>query len=232
MNSFLQLAEDFIGLLFPNTCNGCGTPLFPGEEQICTVCLHDLAFTNFENDPDNAVHRLFWGQLPCQNAMAMLYFRKGSRVQNLIHQLKYHDKTTLGITLGKMLGHRICKAPSYADIDLVIPIPLHPKKQRNRGYNQCDYIAQGISAAMGIPICTKVLQKQKQTATQTKKSRYQRFENIKEVFNVYTPEKLRDKHILLIDDVVTTGSTFQSAGKLLLDCGISKLSIAAVAFAE
>ncbi|WP_442589122.1 ComF family protein [Pedobacter sp. AW31-3R] len=227
-----RLAKDFLGLLYPDLCNGCGTLLFQGEKQICTKCLYDLPFTGFETYAANRVHQLFWGRLSCDQAMAMLYFRKGSRVQQLIHQLKYNDQTSLGIALGSMLGYKLLTSPAYCTVDFIIPIPLHPSRQRSRGYNQSEYFARGISMAMGIPVSNTQLIRQKETSSQTKKTRYQRFENMQYVFKVVHPESLKDKHVLLVDDVITTGSTFESAGQLLLNCGISKLSIAAIAFAE
>lgn len=227
-----QLAADLIGLLYPNLCNGCGTPLVQGEKHICIRCLHDLPYTDFQDFGDNQVHKLFWGRLACDHAMAMFYFRKASKVQNLIHRLKYKNQTELGIMLGRMMGRRLSASAAYRDADLIIPVPLHPKKEKSRGYNQSKCIADGIAEIMGIPVSTTQLIRQKETATQTKKSRYDRFENMKYVFKVSDPESIKNKHILLVDDVITTGSTLEAAGMVLLKSNVSKLSIAAVAFAE
>lgn len=232
MNIVQQLAADFIGLLYPSLCNGCGTPLVRGEKQICISCLHDLPFTDFQSFADNQVHQLFWGRLHCDNAMAMLYFRKGSKVQQLIHRLKYKNQTELGIILGQMIGRKLLTADAYRTAELVIPVPLHPKKEKSRGYNQSKYIADGIAAIMDIPVSTTHLIRQRETTSQTKKSRYSRFENMQYVFTVCDPEAIKNKHILLVDDVVTTGSTLEASGIVLLNSGIGKLSIAALAFAE
>ena len=232
MNIVKQLAFDLTSLLYPNLCNGCGIPLVQGEKQICLKCLHDLPFTDFQSFADNKVHQLFWGRLHCDNAMAMLYFRKGSKVQHLIHRLKYKNQTALGITLGQMIGTQLLTADAYCSAELIIPVPLHPKKEKSRGYNQSKYIADGIAAAMGIPVSTTHLIRQKETTSQTKKSRYSRFENMQYVFKVSNAEAIRNKHILLVDDVITTGSTLEASGIVLLNSGISKLSIVAAAFAE
>lgn len=232
MNIVKQLAVDLTALLYPNLCNGCGTPLVRGEKQICIKCMHDLPFTGFQSFADNKVHQLFWGRLHCDNAMAMLYFRKGSKVQNLIHRLKYKNQKALGFTLGQMVGRQLLTAEDYCSIELVIPVPLHPKKEKSRGYNQSKYIADGIADILDIPVSTTHLVRQKETTSQTKKSRYSRFENMQYVFKVSDPEAIKDKHILLVDDVITTGSTLEASGIVLLNSGAGKLSIAAVAFAE
>lgn len=232
MSIVRQFAMDLIGLLYPDLCNGCGTPLFQGEKHICTKCLHDLPYTDFQNYPENVVHKLFWGRLRCDHAMAMLYFRKGSKVQNLIHRLKYNNQTELGTTLGRMLGQQLLTSEAYQKADLIIPIPLHPKKEKSRGFNQSKCIADGMAEILSIPVNTSALIRQKETATQTRKNRYNRFENMQYVFKVVHSESIQDKHILLVDDVITTGATFEACGIELWQCNMSKLSIAAIAFAE
>ncbi|WP_225872382.1 ComF family protein [Pedobacter frigidisoli] len=127
---------DLLGLLFPNLCNACGTSLFHSENVICTKCLYDMPFTDYHLHAENRVAKQLWGRLPLNAAMAMLNFRKGAKVQNLIHNLKYNGKTAVGIALGSLLGERLKASPLYNGIDLVIPVPLHRKKLRLRGYNQ------------------------------------------------------------------------------------------------
>lgn len=232
MLNFKQLAADFFHLLFPDYCNACEAELFHGEKLICINCLYDLPYTDFHIYPDNPVARIFWGRVYCSQAMAMLYFRKGARVQRLIHHLKYKAGTELGFTLGTMLGERLRKAAAYQDAKLIIPVPLHPKKEKSRGYNQCKFIADGIAKSLGIPVDTTSVVRQVQTASQTRKSRYDRFENMRSVFHVPDPAALAGKHIILVDDVITTGATLEACGQVLLDCGVSKLSIAALAFTE
>lgn len=231
--SFLQrYAIDFINLLFPDLCSGCSRQLFQGEKYICTGCLYDLPFTDFHLYADHPAARLFWGRIPCHAVTALLYFRKGNSVQQLIHNLKYKGHTELGFTLGKMLGERLKLSAAWQDAELIIPVPLHPKKQRSRGYNQSECIADGIAAVLGIPVYTTQLIRKLNTGTQTRKTRYNRFENMKAVFAVTEPALLAGKHVLLVDDVITTGSTLESCAQVLLNSGISKLSISAVAYAE
>lgn len=223
-----QWSADLIGLLFPNLCNACGISLFSAERLICTKCLYDLPFTDYHHHADNRVAKQLWGRLPINAAMAMLYFRKGAKVQNLIHNLKYNGKTEVGI----LLGERLKNATIYQDIDLILPVPLHQKKLKSRGYNQSTFIAEGVSAKMEISFSEKILIRTISTESQTKKSRYNRYENMKAVFKVDKPENIKEKHILLVDDVITTGATLEACTNTLLENGASKVSIAALAFAE
>lgn len=227
-----RLATDLVGLLFPVLCNACGTHLYHGEQEICTTCLYDLPYTDYHLFAENKVAKQLWGRLPCNAAMAMLYFRKGTKVQHLIHSLKYKNQTALGHKLGTMLGERLKLSVLYHDIDLIIPVPLHPTKERIRGYNQSKYIADGIAAALQIPVSNTHLLRINATESQTKKSRYVRYENMDSVFSVSNGKDLEKLHILLVDDVITTGATLEACGMSLLNCGIKKLSVAALAFAE
>ena len=229
---FNQFCKDFFHLIFPDLCNACGTTLFEGEKQICIRCRHDLPYTDFHLHPNNTVARLFWGRMPCHAAMALLYFRKGSKVQNLIHSLKYKDQTELGFVLGDLMGEKLKQSSLYAGADLIIPVPLHPKKERSRGYNQAKYIADGIGAVLQLPVDTISLIKSTATGTQTKKNRYHRFENMQSIFKVSDRACLAGKHIILVDDVITTGATLESCGQVLLANGAGKISIVAAAFAE
>lgn len=227
-----RLANDVMSLLFPELCNGCGTHLYYGEKEICTKCLYDLPFTDDHLFADNRVAKQLWGRLPCNAAMAMLYFKKGTKVQNLIHGLKYKDQTALGIKLGNILGERLKLSALYAGINLIIPVPLHPKKERSRGYNQSEYIANGIAEALNVTVSTIHLSRKTATLSQTKKSRYNRYKNMQDVFQINQVEELKNLHILLVDDVITTGATLEACGNALLTANLTKLSIAAVAFAE
>ena len=227
-----RLANDMIGLLFPELCNGCGTHLYYGEKEICTKCLFDLPYTDYHLFKENRVAKQLWGRLACNAAMAMLYFRKGTKVQNLIHSLKYKDKTAVGIKLGNLLGERLKLSEQYAGIDLIISVPLHPKKERARSYNQSKYIADGIAEILNVPVSSSHLLRKLHTSSQTKKARYIRYENMQDVFQISNIEELKNLHILLVDDVITTGATIEACGNSLLTANIAKLSIAIVAFAE
>ena len=224
--------DDLIGLLFPHLCNACGNPLVHSENQICIKCLYDLPFTDYHIHAENRVARQLWGRVPLHAAMAMLYFKKGAKVQNLIHNLKYNSKTEVGIILGKLLGERLKSSPIYQDVDLIIPVPLHRKKIRLRGYNQCTFIAEGISQTMNISFTENALLRNVATESQTKKGRYTRYENMLEVFSISNPKDILNKHVLLIDDVITTGATLEACANILLTNGAAKVSIAAIAFAD
>lgn len=232
MNRLQQYLTDFTGLLFPELCCGCGAHLHHGECGICVACLYDLPYTDYHLHAENRVAKQFWGRLTLQAAMAMLYFKKGTRVQQLIHQLKYKDKTAVGTKLGQLLAAQLRKSALYKDVDLIIPVPLHPKRKRSRGYNQSECIANGLSEDLGIPTSTVHLLRGKATATQTKKSRYFRYENMKSIFKVVKAEQIRHLHVLLVDDVITTGATLEACGQALSGAGIKKISIATIAFAE
>ncbi|TDQ10053.1 ComF family protein [Pedobacter metabolipauper] len=226
------LLQDIISLLFPNLCSGCNRQMYHGESYICSKCLHQIPFTDHHQHADNAVARQFWGKFPFHAAMAMLYFRKGARVQNIIHQLKYGNQPKLGVKLGALIAERLQLSPFYEQIDLIVPVPMHKKKERQRGYNQSLCIAQGISAVLKVPVNTTGLIKKNKTETQTSKGRYQRYENMKAVFTVADPIIFTDKHILLVDDVITTGATIEACALELIKIPVKKLSIAGAAFAE
>lgn len=225
-------SSDLISLLFPNLCNACGTPLIDKEDLICIKCLYDLPYTDYHQHAENRVAKQLWGRLPFNAAMAMLYFRKGGKVQNLVHNLKYNGKTDVGVLLGRMLGQRLKNSSLYQGINIIIPVPLHHKKYKQRGYNQSKFIAEGIAKAMDIDFNEANLVRYTFTESQTKKSRYNRYENMQEVFKINSPEALAGKHILLVDDVITTGATLEACANELLNIGAAKVSIAAIAFAE
>ncbi|GGE55606.1 ComF family protein [Pedobacter psychrotolerans] len=224
--------SDLLGLLFPNLCNACGASLFQGEKLICTKCLFDLPFTDYHLYQENKVMKQLWGRVPLNAAMALLYFRKGATAQRLIHSLKYNGKTDVGLLLGSMIGERLKLSSQYSDIDFIVPVPLHHYKLRSRGYNQSSFIAEGIAQTINIPFKEEILIRTVSTESQTKKNRFSRYENMKAVFKVPETNQIAGKHILLVDDVVTTGATLESCTNALLAYGALKVSIAAVAFAE
>ncbi|WP_293312110.1 ComF family protein [Pedobacter sp. UBA5917] len=227
-----QWCNDLVGLLFPSLCNACGVTLYHSEHLICTKCLYDLPFTDYHQHAENRVAKQLWGRVPLNAAMAMLYFRKAAKVQNLIHNLKYNGRTDVGVLLGNMLGERLKTSVIYQDVDLIIPVPLHHKKYKHRGYNQCTFIAEGIAHEMEIEFSEEILIRNKATESQTKKSRYNRYENMQHIFGINNASYIIGKHILLVDDVITTGATLEACTDELLKNGASKVSIAALAFAE
>ena len=231
MNRILRLADDFFSLFFPQLCSGCGKSLFKNENTICTSCIYHLPYTNFHQDADNRVAQQLWGRIPFNSAGAYLYFQKGSRVQSLMHQLKYNNKPETAFKLGEMYGMQLKDATVLQNIDTIIPVPLHPARQRKRGYNQSEHIAKGLSHSLNIPVNSN-LNRRIFTQTQTKKSRFVRYENMKDVFYVDEAHQLINKHILLVDDVITTGATIEACALELLKIDGLKVSIATIAFAN
>ena len=227
-----RLGSELLNLLFPELCNACGTLLYKGEDLICLRCMQDLPYTDFHLYADNPVAKQFWGRIPLNAAMSLFYFGKGSKVQRLIHYLKYKDQTMLGVKLGNMLGVLILSSAAYKDVTMIVPVPLHLKRQRQRGYNQSKCIAEGIAQVLNVPVNDKVLVRAVATSSQTKKGRYKRFENMTAVFEVKKPEECKQQHILLVDDVMTTGATLEACCLELLKFEPDKLSIATLAFAK
>jgi ComF family protein len=223
---------DFVSLLFPQLCAACGESLVGSEELICTECRFSLPYTDFEVRPDNIVAQQFWGRVKLEAAYALFYFMKGGKVQNLVHGLKYKGMKEIGTLLGQMAGSRLAKNEVFKSVDLLIAVPLHKKRLKQRGYNQAECFAQGIARQLGVEVETDNLLRPTATETQTHKGRFERFNNMQEVFTLKHPERLANKHILLVDDVITTGSTLEACGAQLLKIEGVRLSIATIAYAE
>jgi len=223
---------DFISLLFPQLCPACGESLIAGEAVICTDCRFTLPFTNFHLQADNIVARQFWGKVELHGAYALYYFAKGGKVQNLMHHFKYKGMQQIGVLLGNIAGEQLARSDIFSSVDVIIPVPLHKKRLKERGYNQSTCFADGLAQRLIAVVDDGNLVRVKSTETQTHKSRFSRFENMQEVFAVLYPEKLNGKHVLLVDDVVTTGSTLEACGLQLLKIDGLKLSIATIAYAE
>jgi ComF family protein len=221
--------NDFISLVYPQICACCGRTLWKTEDVICSFCDYHLPKTRFHLEEDNPVSRIFWGRSPVESAAAFLYFNKGNNVQRLIHLLKYKGRKDIGVFLGKRYGLLLMDSRLFGSADLIIPIPLHPKKLRSRGYNQSDQFAIGLSQSMQIPVGQEILMRKKATETQTRKSRFQRFQNVSEIFAVKATTGLAGRHLLLVDDVITTGSTMEACISALLTVPGIRISIAAIA---
>jgi len=230
MWSMFNLFYDLADLLFPRLCNACDRPLLKAERVICLKCGYDLPYTDFHLFVDNPLARQFWGRIPLHGATALLYFNKGGKTQKMIHNLKYRQQTGIGLFLGRKIGEHLLNTEHYQDIDLIIPVPLHPRKMRKRGYNQSQFLADGIAEILGIQVNNKTLIRKTATQSQTKKDRYTRFQNLQHTFSVVDKNILQGKHILLVDDVVTTGATLESCAAELQKYGLKRLSIAAAAY--
>lgn len=223
------MLSDFLSLFYPVICLSCGKTLYKGEEIICTYCHYHLPKTNFHLDKDNPVARHFWGKVTIHSAASYYFFNKGEKVQHLIHQLKYKERKEIGVFIGKQYGHDLKEAPLFNEVDVIIPVPLHAKKKRKRGYNQSELFATGLAESMKKKLDVKILYRAKASKTQTKKSRFERWENVNEIFALKNKEKLSGKHILLVDDVITTGSTLEACTQVLLQLPDVKVSIATMA---
>lgn len=227
----MNLLDDFISLFFPRTCYACGYSLFQNEKIICTSCLLHLPKTNFHKTSDNPVSKVFWGRVNLISATSMYFYRKGGKVQHLIHQLKYKGHKEIGIFLGEIYGSQLMEISLYKDIDLIIPVPLHKSKLKKRGFNQAELFARGLARSMQKDIDVKSLVRQVATSTQTKKTRYRRWENVSDIFRMENPEKIVGKKILVVDDVITTGATMEAFIQTIQTVENVEVSAVSIAFA-
>ncbi len=232
MNQLQQGISDVLELLFPTLCITCGERLITQEKYVCFNCWGDLPQTHFHKDPENKVAQLFWGRVNIENATSFFSYRKGSNYQQLIHFIKYRGMKELGYETGLKFGHVLNESETFSSIDLIVPVPLHPKKEKKRGYNQCQWIASGLAEAMKKPVSTDNLYRKIFTSTQTRKNRYERWQNVEGIFGLRQPEAFAGKHILLVDDVVTTGSTLEACAFQLLQSDNTRVSIATLAYAD
>ncbi len=223
--------NNLLGLFYPNLCLACGHNLPPQQEGICISCRYKLPKTGFHLEPENAFTERFWGRIPLQAGAAFLHFTKGGRAQRLIHHLKYEGKRKVGIYLGQLYGEVLRETSIFRETTLIVPVPLHPRKQHQRGYNQSALFARGLSESMGIPCLPDGLKRREYTDTQTKKSRLERFENVEKAFVIPHPEKLKGQHVLLADDVITTGATLEACALKILEVEGVKVSMATIAIA-
>lgn len=224
--------DGFISLFYPSVCASCGNTLFKNEDTLCAFCLYHLPKTNFHTMDNSPLDQVFWGRVNLQHTAALYTFSKKGNVQHLIHQLKYKNRPDVGIYMGKILGKDLLESNKFNDVQVIVPVPLHKRRQGKRGYNQSEQIAIGMAYAMKIEMDTTSFLRTVNTSTQTRKSRFARWENVKEVFVVSEPTKLAGKHILLIDDVITTGATLEAAAQMLLAIEGVSLSIACIGFAR
>ncbi|SHE44747.1 comF family protein [Bacteroides faecichinchillae] len=222
----------FLSLLFPRCCLVCGRPLAKGEECICTMCNINLPRTNYHLQEDNPVEQLFWGKVPLERATSFFFYRKGSDFRQILHQLKYGGRKELGATMGRYMASELLPSGFFKGIDVIIPVPLHKKKQQLRGYNQSEWIVRGIAAVTGISVNTESIIRRKNTETQTRKSTFERWENVDGIFELHSSEHLPGKHVLIVDDVLTTGATTVACASALMEVQGIRISILTLAVAE
>jgi len=226
-----NIVSSTLHLFYPHVCTGCGSDLVREDNLLCLRCLHSLPHTNFAGIANNPIEKHFWGRLPLEAGHSEFYFSKEFLVQHLIHQLKYKGDTQIGFYLGELMGRSLLKSNRFNHIDALIPLPLYADKEHKRGYNQAAIICNGMSSTMNIPVMNGIVVRPYATETQTSKHRTERWENVSGSFNVVNPGLLKNKHLLLVDDVITTGATLEACGTVMLQHEKVKLSIATLAYA-
>ncbi len=226
-----EIKDSFLHLLFPHICTGCGSDILNEESVLCMRCMDAMPETNFEIYANNPVEKTFWGRLPLIAASAQFYFTKESMMQHLMHQFKYKRNKELGLQLGRIMGEKI-KASARFEADALIPLPLFPAKEKRRGYNQATVQCEGMAEIMNIPVLDKVIIRPRHTETQTKKGRIERWKNMEGKFILPDPASIHHKHLLLVDDVITTGATLEACGNELLKAEGVQLSVATLCVAS
>lgn len=222
-----------LNLIAPQACVVCGSRLAIDEEVVCVACNLHLPRTGFSaNALDNEMARRFWGRIPIERAAALFFYEAGSEVSNIIYDLKYHNHPEIGSMMGRMAAEEFANDGFFEGIDLMIPIPLEKKRQRRRGYNQSMEIARGVNEVTGIPIMADIVERTAFDESQTHKSLAQRMESVENAFRAHESINLDGKHILIIDDIVTSGATICACVKALINCGDIKVSVMSLGMAK
>ena len=229
---FSVVGESLLHLAFPHTCAGCGTDLIGMENLLCMHCHAALPLTSFHLHSNNPIEKLFWGRLPVTNATAQYYFSKESLIQRLMHAFKYKGNKELGFFMGKLMGYELQQSNRFLQVDALVPLPLFPSKERKRGFNQAGVLCQGIAEILQIPVLENAVIRTAHTESQTKKNRIERWQNMEGRFHLGNSKALSGKHILLVDDVITTGATLEACGHELLKGEDVTLSIATLCFSS
>ena len=228
MSAFLQ---NLLHAILPSTCACCGEVLMAGEKQLCLNCMASLSPTLYSGHDDNRTERLLTGRARFQQATSVFIFRKGNTVQQLIHAMKFHGNSDLCVLMGRQMGMELLRSGRFDDVDLLVPVPLHWRRRLQRGYNQSELLCRGIGQVMGRPVNSRALVRHRYTHQQSLQDSTSREKNVEGAFRVRRPDDLRGKHILLIDDVLTTGATLGSCCDVLEKVNGLKISIATLSIA-
>ncbi len=223
--------SEFLNLFYPNLCLICAKSLVRNEHQICLSCLHEIPRTGYHLVADNPLEKRFWGKVPVFRGTSYYYFHKGSPFQKLLHELKYKGNKEIGVIMGKYAAAELLQSPDFCSVDVIVPVPLHPKKFAKRGYNQSDFICEGLAQVLQKPVDLINLRRIRENTTQTKKSVYDRFLNTENLFELRDKSVFQNKHVLIVDDVLTTGSTLESCIKVVLETPDVKVSVFTLAIA-
>ncbi len=224
-----NILNDVNSLLFPRLCFGCNVRLYRGEQVLCTFCRNQLPLTEYSFNEENAVDRIFYGRTDIKKASSFLYYNDHGIVKNIIHQLKYRKQEQLGEFLGNWYGQMITESSELSDVDTVIPVPLHPKKLRKRGYNQVDLFGKSLAGHLSANYVHDALIKTENTKTQTRKQRSNRLKRDDILYRLKDPMLLKNKHVLLVDDVITTGATMEACANALLEAPEVVIYVASMA---
>ena len=217
-------------LYFPKNCPACGRPLRLFGANICGRCSQNLPETHFFEASNNPIEKIFYGRLPINAGAAAWYFHKNSALQALLFQLKYKSNKDVGLFIGKQMGALLAASERFDSIDALVPVPLHPQALSKRGFNQAALICEGIGQVWHKPVLTGAIARTKHTSTQTKQTRAERWDNMENAFTIKDPTSINGKHLLIIDDVITTGATIEACGKTLLTIKDVMVSVAAAAY--
>ena len=228
----MRIFEDILNIIFPNVCCICNSGLTKNEELICFHCRSDLPKANFSDAKENELTNMFYGKLNLDFGISYLYFYKSGITQKLLHKFKYKNYPEIGEMIGNWIGHELLKSKIEHNVNIIIPVPLHHRKERKRGYNQSQYLAKGISDITKIPTNFKILKRIQYNESQTHKSKEQRWKSVEDAFQVINNTIVENKNVLLVDDVITTGATLEACGHQILKSGASGLSIATIALAK
>ncbi len=223
-----QYAADFIWLLYPRACAYCQRPLARNEEVLCTFCLFTLPKTDYHLQRDNPLEKHFWGRVSLFRATAYCFFQRNGMLQKLIHQLKYKGRTDIGAYFGRIYGSELANHEDFGDITCIAPVPLHRSRLLQRGYNQTDFFCQGLSDALQKPWQAHLLVRHAATESQTRKNRFERWTNVASMFALGNTAGISLDHVLLADDIVTTGSTLEACAHVLLQAGARRVSVVTI----
>lgn len=230
----VELKNYLFHLIFPTQCLVCNREITIESTTICPICENEFSFTYFESlhEPSN-LDKLFWGRILLHSSYSLIYFEKGKNSQKVVHAFKYDNNSLLAIEMGKKIGEKIKLMGQFSDLEVLLPVPIHPKKEYQRGYNQSEKIAFGIGELTNIPVNCNIITKSKNNKSQTKKNKFTRWENVKNTFGIDIHAIRKFNHIAIIDDVITTGSTLESIVKIINQHIPSiKVSIISLAFTK